>query len=180
MNENTRDDSQNQYSHSQYGQNHYGQRQYGPGSYGVNQHGVPREPSSPMGYGQAVAGAFGQQDKKGLPVGIIVGSAAVAAAIVVAVLFGTGVLGGGRESDTPQIPDGVTVPADTGDPSVEDGAYGDVPHYDELWASCADGDMNSCDELFYFSPPNSEYEMFGDTCGYRVPPSVDWCLHQDL
>ena len=34
---------------------------------------------------------------------------------------------------------------------------------------CAAGDMDECDALFFRSPVGSEYEVYGDTCGYRQP-----------
>ena len=37
-----------------------------------------------------------------------------------------------------------------------------------LYGACAEGDMGACDELFWRSPPGSEYEQFGATCGDRV------------
>jgi hypothetical protein len=43
--------------------------------------------------------------------------------------------------------------------------YGDDPDLDALWDACEDGDMASCDELFFASPIDSEYELFGNTCG---------------
>jgi hypothetical protein len=45
---------------------------------------------------------------------------------------------------------------------------GDSFFLDELWGACDDGDMNACDTLFYEAPGDSEYEAFGDTCGYRT------------
>jgi hypothetical protein len=43
--------------------------------------------------------------------------------------------------------------------------YGDDPYFDQLWASCDAGDMGACDELFWGSPPGSEYEAFASYCG---------------
>lgn len=45
--------------------------------------------------------------------------------------------------------------------------YGDDPQLDALWDSCAEGDMEACDDLYYDSPFGSDYENFGDTCGNR-------------
>jgi hypothetical protein len=46
--------------------------------------------------------------------------------------------------------------------------FGDSPRLDELWAACAEGDMGACDELWYSSAGESEYEAFAGTCGYRT------------
>ena len=56
------------------------------------------------------------------------------------------------------------------DPAPPDGeafTYGDDPTFDALWDACEDGDGQACDDLFWDSPIGSEYETFGDTCGYR-------------
>ena len=52
-----------------------------------------------------------------------------------------------------------------GDPSL--GAYGDDPLLDGLYDQCADGLGEACDVLFFESPFDSEYELFGVTCGGR-------------
>lgn len=49
--------------------------------------------------------------------------------------------------------------------------YGDDPIFDLLWDRCEAGDGEACDELFYGSPVGSEYEAFGNTCGYRFDES---------
>lgn len=60
-----------------------------------------------------------------------------------------------------ELGDGATEPAD--------GAftYGDDPTFDGLWDACDAGDGEACDTLFFSSPVGSEYEAFGNTCGYR-------------
>jgi hypothetical protein len=58
------------------------------------------------------------------------------------------------------------------DPPSGDGeafTFGDDPQLDALWTACSDGDAEACDDLFWDSPIDSEYETFGDTCGYRFP-----------
>lgn len=45
--------------------------------------------------------------------------------------------------------------------------YGDDDTLDALWDDCDDGDGEACDDLFYDSPVDSEYEEFGNTCGGR-------------
>ena len=56
-------------------------------------------------------------------------------------------------------------------PEINDDAqgYGDDPALDALWDACEGGDTASCDDLFWDSPLNSEYEDFGWTCGGRKP-----------
>jgi len=54
--------------------------------------------------------------------------------------------------------------------------YGDDPELDALWDGCAAGDMAACDDLYFESPLNSEYEEFGDTCGgLGRPDGQVWC-----
>jgi hypothetical protein len=54
------------------------------------------------------------------------------------------------------------------DDSSGDGtAYGDDPALDALWDACEEGDGTACDDLFWQSPVDSEYEAFGNTCGER-------------
>ncbi len=55
--------------------------------------------------------------------------------------------------------------------SSSDGSYGSDSYLDSLWDNCSAGDFDSCDDLFFDSPAGSEYEEFGDTCGYRNEPS---------
>lgn len=44
---------------------------------------------------------------------------------------------------------------------------GDSDDLDAMAAACAEGAMRSCDELFYRSELNSDYENYGATCGGR-------------
>ncbi|MEE6271867.1 hypothetical protein V2J56_00725 [Georgenia sp. MJ206] len=53
--------------------------------------------------------------------------------------------------------------------------YGDDAELDRLWDACEQGDGVACDDLYRDSPLGSEYEEFGDTCGYRYEPSTVWC-----
>ena len=48
-----------------------------------------------------------------------------------------------------------------------DGPYtrGDDDTLDRMWDACAVGDLNACDELYEKSPGDSEYKLFGSTCG---------------
>lgn len=59
-----------------------------------------------------------------------------------------------------------------GDTEVD--VYGDNAELDLLWDACADGDFEACDDLYSFSPVDSAYEAFGDSCGERNEPS-GWC-----
>lgn len=52
-----------------------------------------------------------------------------------------------------------------------EGSYGSDPELDALYDDCAAGDYQACDDLFFQSPSDSEYEQFGDTCGDRNEPS---------
>lgn len=54
------------------------------------------------------------------------------------------------------------------DSAGEPFTYGDDAYLDGLWDACEGGDMQSCDDLFFDSPFDSEYEEFGDTCGGRT------------
>src|SRR5262245_11831226 len=45
--------------------------------------------------------------------------------------------------------------------------YGDDPDFDALWDACDEGNGAACDELFWTSPSDSDYEHFGNTCGER-------------
>jgi hypothetical protein len=65
-------------------------------------------------------------------------------------------------------------PADPDTWSSGADTYGDHPVLDALWEQCAAGDLQSCDDLWWMSPPGSDYERFGDTCGDRNRPS-GWC-----
>lgn len=58
-------------------------------------------------------------------------------------------------------------------------SYGDDPELDALWDACAARDAAACDQLYSDSPFLSEYEEFGETCGFRVEPG-DWCVDRVL
>jgi len=61
------------------------------------------------------------------------------------------------------------------DPSDDVDTYGDDIELDRLWDLCASGDQEACDELFWLSPIDSEYEMFGSTCGLTTEPTTGGC-----
>jgi hypothetical protein len=52
--------------------------------------------------------------------------------------------------------------------------YGDDPYLDGLWDDCTAGDWDSCDLLYSDSPIGSEYETYGETCGF-LTDGTDWC-----
>lgn len=54
-------------------------------------------------------------------------------------------------------------------------AYGDDPELDALWDSCGSGDGAACDELYWVSPVDSEYEAYGNTCGDRIKEGAFSC-----
>ncbi len=56
--------------------------------------------------------------------------------------------------------------------------YGDDPELDELWDRCADEDWESCDELYFASPFDTEYESFGASCGERMSGAFGTCAWQ--
>jgi hypothetical protein len=53
-------------------------------------------------------------------------------------------------------------------PAVAPGDLGPDPVLDAYARSCFDGDLQACDDLWYESPPMSDYETYAGTCGGRV------------
>ncbi|MGY2082636.1 hypothetical protein [Blastococcus sp. SYSU DS0539] len=53
-------------------------------------------------------------------------------------------------------------------PPVEPGDLGPDEALDTYAQGCFDGDLQSCDDLMYASPPLSDYETYASTCGGRV------------
>src|SRR5690625_2775583 len=103
-------------------------------------------------YGDPAAGYYAAQPparNPGVIVAIVAGAVVVLGVLAFAAATVFGVLGGG--------------------------SYGDDPELDRLYDACAAGDGWSCDELYWQSPINSEYEEFGDTCGFRFPPQEVYC-----
>ncbi len=49
---------------------------------------------------------------------------------------------------------------------------GDSFVLDELWSGCEAGQMDACNALYFEAPIDSEYEMFGFTCGYRTDGGI--------
>lgn len=62
-----------------------------------------------------------------------------------------------------------------GEPDSGAGTYGTDPDLDALWDACESGDGAACDNLYFQSEIDSEYEEFGDTCGHRFDQSPGYC-----
>ena len=52
----------------------------------------------------------------------------------------------------------------------EPGDLGDDAELDALAQECFEGDFGACDQLFFDSPIDSDYEAYGDSCGGRNEP----------
>jgi hypothetical protein len=50
----------------------------------------------------------------------------------------------------------------------EFGTYGSDPQFDRLYEDCADGDWYACEELFWSSPPGSEYGTFANETSLAI------------
>ena len=63
---------------------------------------------------------------------------------------------------------------------VAPGDLGPDPVLDAYAQQCFDGDLQSCDDLFYGASPGSGYEEYGTSCGGRVEPGAVWaCTELD-
>jgi hypothetical protein len=51
--------------------------------------------------------------------------------------------------------------------AIQRSEYGDDSSLDRLWDACAASDASACDLLWYTSPRDTAYELFGATCGER-------------
>lgn len=67
------------------------------------------------------------------------------------------------------LEDGVGLDCETGGEAGDACNYGDDPDLDALYDDCIEGDLNSCDELYFTSAVGSEYESFAQTCGGLSP-----------
>ena len=56
-------------------------------------------------------------------------------------------------------------------PAEDPGDLGDDAELDALAQDCFDGDFSACDQLFFESPVDSDYEAYGDSCGGRNEPA---------
>ncbi|MGY1813839.1 hypothetical protein [Blastococcus sp. SYSU D00820] len=74
----------------------------------------------------------------------------------------------------------LTAPPVDQSPPVAPGELGADPVLDQYAQECFAGDHQSCDDLYYESPPFSEYERYASTCGGRVKPfTVVYCTDLD-
>ncbi|MFD2091957.1 hypothetical protein [Blastococcus deserti] len=71
------------------------------------------------------------------------------------------------------VPEDLALPGEPVDPAEqfpptppED--LGSDPALDQYAQQCFDGALQACDDLYYESPPMSEYETYANTCGGRV------------
>ena len=64
-----------------------------------------------------------------------------------------------------------TTPPVVGEPTDPTG-LGDDPANDALAQSCFDGDLESCDDLYWGTAVGSDYEAYGSTCGGRLADGV--------
>ena len=86
----------------------------------------------------------------------------------------------GYEYDEEGAVDPYAMPEPEQFPAVEPGALGPDPVLDAYAQGCFGGDLQGCDDLFVESPPLSEYEQYGGTCGGRVKlGSVYACTELD-
>lgn len=79
----------------------------------------------------------------------------------------------GGDDTTTTAADTTDTTAASGDvpPAEEPGDLGDDPELDALAQDCFDGDFGACDQLFFDSPVDSDYEAYGDSCGGRNEPA---------
>ena len=49
------------------------------------------------------------------------------------------------------------------------GQLGDDADLDDLASQCEEGDLDACDDLFFDSDEGSPYQLYGTTCGGRIP-----------
>ena len=78
----------------------------------------------------------------------------------------------GDESTTTTEADVTDTTAASGDvpEAQEPGDLGDDAELDALAQECFEGDFGACDQLFFDSPIDSDYEAYGDSCGGRNEP----------
>ena len=79
---------------------------------------------------------------------------------------------GGDEVTTTTEADVTDTTAASGDvpEAQEPGDLGDDAELDALAQDCFEGDFGACDQLFFDSPIDSDYEAYGDSCGGRNEP----------
>jgi hypothetical protein len=86
----------------------------------------------------------------------------------------SGTADGGSDTSTPDFR---TDPVGAFDPS--DPPPGTDSTLDALWVSCGEGSASACDDLFFDSPVDSDYEAFGFSCGGREVTVCDTILGGD-
>ncbi|QOG05335.1 M48 family metallopeptidase [Aureimonas sp. OT7] len=68
-----------------------------------------------------------------------------------------------------------------GDPAPDASQAGaETEDLDGLMATCREGDMQACDDLYYAAPVDSEEEEFGNSCGGRVPNNTELCANMNF
>lgn len=85
------------------------------------------------------------------------------------------------EPDSPMVPLAIDDPDGCMDTGCESGAaFGDNPRLDNLYTACESGNMEACDDLYWLSDWDSEYETMGLSCG-QAPEDVtgDACSERD-
>jgi hypothetical protein len=108
-------------------------------------------------------------------------AALVTAGVLVAGAVGASIVARADGSGPPVPPTPTTPvpPPPAPDPPVPvtrdalPGDYGDDPIMDDLADSCGAGDLDDCDDLYSEAPADTDYELFGRTCGARVPLPFD-------
>ncbi len=123
----------------------------------------PYVPGGPLG---APGGGSGGSKR-----GLLIGGGILAAVAIAVIAFLA--LGGDDDADGERASrDAETTTTErSSEGDGEEGSYGSDPELDELYDQCEDGDFQACDDLFFDSPSDSEYEDFGDTCGERNEPA---------
>jgi hypothetical protein len=103
----------------------------------------------------------------------IVAAGVVAVALLAAVTSAAIALG--RAAGASMTTD-TALPAVPMSPPVPATGLGDDPGLDGYAQRCHDGLFSACDDLYELSPPMSDYEQYGMTCGGRVKPfDVYYC-----
>ncbi len=92
--------------------------------------------------------------------------------VVIAVVFFGGEDDGPDSTDPNNFIGGVT--------AFDACASGDLDACDVLFDECAAGVNLACDDLFDATPDGSEYSIFGDTCGGRLPAGPAQSCFDDL
>jgi len=80
-----------------------------------------------------------------------------------------GIVVGGLVLAAPAPAGATTPPSEPPGAPVDPGDLGDDPLFDGLAQACFEGDMTSCDDLYWRTPVDSTYEEYGSTCAGRVP-----------